>query len=103
MNTKGFPRVPVKITPAYGFSYISERSLRECLGRRQFRHDEMKQVAEWFAAYEPQPSCAFCGDKQVHRWDHLIPIREDGETVVGNMVMACQPCDDSKGRRLFAE
>ncbi|MCH9052803.1 MAG: HNH endonuclease [Proteobacteria bacterium] len=98
-----FPRAPIKITPAFGFSYISERALREGLGRRQFGREEMEKVKEWFSEYEPQPACAFCGSSTVRRWDHLIPIRNNGETVLGNMVLACQPCDDSKGKRSFKE
>ena len=102
-NKPGFPRTPIKITPAFGFSYITERALREGLGRRKFGRQEMEKVVEWFRQYEPQPVCAFCGSSTVRRWDHLIPIREDGETVLGNMVLACQPCDDSKGKSSFKE
>ena len=98
-----FPRTPIKITPAFGFSYITERALREGLGRRQFGREEMEKVKEWFRQYEPQPACAFCGSSTVQRWDHLIPIRGNGETVLGNMVLACQPCDDSKGQASFKE
>ena len=97
------PPAPKKITPAFGFSYIAQRALREGLGRRAFARDEMEQVVKWFSQHERQPACAFCGDSAVQRWDHLIPIREDGETVLGNMVLACQQCDDSKGRASFKE
>lgn len=97
-----FPSTPKKITPAFGFSYI-ERAIREGLGRRQFARQEMVKVGEWFCKYEPQPACAFCGSPTVPRWDHLVPISEGGETVLGNMVLACQPCDDSKGKSSFKE
>lgn len=43
-----------------------------------------------------EPECIFCGDKNVKRWDHLVPVKKGGETVLGNMVPACGPCDDSK-------
>ncbi len=102
-NKWKLPRAPKRITPAFGFSYIAERAIREGLGRRQFGDDEMAKVVEWFAQYEPQPACVFCGSPDVRRWDHLIPIREDGETVLGNMALACQPCDDSKGKKPFEE
>ena len=52
---------------------------------------------------ERQSACAFCGSRKVDRWDHLIPIRENGETVPGNMVLACETCDDSKGRVSFKQ
>ena len=103
MPSHDLPHAPIKITPASGFSYIAERSLRECLGRRQFGTREMSQVVEWFRKHEPQPCCAFCGSPQVHRWDHLNAIRKDGETVIGNLVLSCQRCDDSKGQRLFGD
>ena len=32
----------------------------------------------------------------MQRWDHVVPIKEGGETVLGNMVLACARCDDSK-------
>ena len=102
-NKPAFPRAPKRMTPAVGFSYISERAIREGLGRREFRREEMEKVKEWFRQYEPQPACAFCGSSTVQRWDHLIPIRGNGETVLGNMVLACQPCDDSKGQASFKE
>lgn len=103
MIGRKLPAAPKKITPAFGFSYITERALREGLGKRQFGLSEMASVVKWFERYEPQPCCAFCGKSDVRRWDHLIPIRNDGETVVGNMVLACQTCDDSKGRTPFIE
>ena len=107
MTDKSLPRAPVKITPAYGFSYISERALREGMGRRQFGQTEMRQVIRWFsetdAEYQQNPSCVYCGCVDPGRWDHLIPIRLDSETILGNMVLACQPCDDSKGKKQFRE
>lgn len=30
------------------------------------------------------------------RWDHVVPIIRGGDTVLGNMVLACATCDDSK-------
>ena len=60
------PRVPGRTTPAFGFSYI-ERSLKDCLGKRQFGQAEKNAVVEYFEKWEPQPSCAFCGSTQVAR------------------------------------
>jgi hypothetical protein len=103
MMDRKLPPAPKKITPAFGFSYIKERALREGLGKRRFGLSEMASVVKWFEQYEPQPCCAFCRNSNVQRWDHLIPVRNDGETVLGNMVLACQPCDDSKGGTPFIE
>ena len=35
--------------------------------------------------------------------DHVVPVMSDGGTVLGNMVLACSRCDDSKGRSNFDE
>ncbi|MGH2359363.1 MAG: HNH endonuclease [bacterium] len=53
----------------------------------------MDQVLAFFG--EP-PTCVFCGSPDVARWDHLVPVNLGGDTVVGNMVPACQRCDDSR-------
>jgi 5-methylcytosine-specific restriction endonuclease McrA len=37
----------------------------------------------------------------VSRWDHLVSIYQGGETVLGNMVLSCAPCDNSKGKQPF--
>ena len=39
----------------------------------------------------------------MRRWDHLIPVNRGGETVLGNMVPACDRCDDSKRGLPFEE
>ena len=94
-----FPRVPQRMTPGVAFSMV-DRALRDCLAKRQFGKAEIEQVLEFFN--KDIPECVFCGNKDVKRWDHLIPIRNGGETVLGNMVLACTSCDDSK-RDLFFE
>jgi len=86
------------MTSAYGFAYV-ERALREGIGRRAFRAKEIALVAAFFG--EPL-RCVYCDSPEVGRWDHLVPVVSGGETVVGNMVPACAPCDDSKSKRHFA-
>lgn len=87
------PKVPGRTTPGFAFSILN-RALRECLGRRQFGNAEIQHVLAFFGNNPPR--CAFCGDDDVKRWDHLVPIKNGGETVLGNMVPACATCDDSK-------
>jgi hypothetical protein len=43
-----------------------------------------------------RPECAFCGSPDVRRWDHLVAVTQDGEAVLGNMVLACARSDDSQ-------
>lgn len=83
--------------PATAFKYL-ERALQEGLGRREFGSADMRQVKEFFGA---PISCVYCGSDDWDRWDHLVPAISGGESVLGNMVTACQPCDDSKGSRPF--
>ena len=61
----------------------------------------MAQVLAFFDTAEPE--CAFCGSSTVRRWDHLEPVSQGGETVLGNMVPACGRCDDSKQHLPFEQ
>ena len=94
------PPTPRKTTPAFGFAYI-DRALSDCFARRQFKRKEQKQVLDYFEQWEHQPACAFCGDPEVKGWDHIVPVSGGGETVLGNMVLACGSYDDSKGKQPF--
>jgi hypothetical protein len=60
----------------------------------------MAQIADFFG--EPL-SCVYCGSREIKRWDHLIAVTHGGETVLGNMVPACAPCDDSKQHKPYRE
>ena len=94
------PRVPQRTTPGFAFSMVN-RALSECLADRRFGKMEIKQVLEFFG--KDPPECVFCGSQDVKRWDHLVSIKEGGETVLGNMVPACASCDDSKQDKPFEE
>jgi hypothetical protein len=96
------PRVPGRTTPAFGFSYV-ERSLKDCLRERRFGADEKQEVVRFFEQWESQPECAYCGSTDVRRWDHVVPVMSGGAAVLGNMVLACSSCDDSKAQRVFDE
>jgi len=73
--------------------------LLEGIGRRKFGVEEMAKVAVFFG--EPV-RCVYCDGSEVERWDHLVPVVAGGETVLGNMVPSCAPCDDSKSKSDFA-
>jgi hypothetical protein len=87
------PRPPSRTTPGFAFSGL-ERAISECLGRRAFKKPEQEEILRHFGQQTAQ--CVFCGSPKVERWDHLVPIKDGGETVIGNMVPACAQCDDSK-------
>lgn len=46
------------------------------------------------------PLCFFCEKNAASTIDHLYPRTLGGETVMGNLVPACGPCNGVKGERL---
>jgi len=97
---KDLPLSPSRTTTGFAFS-ILDRAIREGIARRKFGKTEKAQVLEFFD--NSTPECVYCGSKDVKRWDHLVPIRNGGDTVLGNMVLACARCDDSKQHFEFEE
>ena len=95
------PRAPQRITPSFAFSYI-ERSIQEGLTLRKFGRPEMDEVLRFFFDGR-DPECVYCGSEDVRRWDHLVPVMAGGDTIVGNMVLACSQCDDSKQATEFEQ
>ena len=88
------PRAPQRMTPAFGFSFV-KRAIQEGLTLRKFRRHEMDEVVTFF--YDTRdPECVYCGSADVRRWDHVVPVMQGGDTVIGKMVLACATCDDSK-------
>ncbi|MBN2002853.1 MAG: HNH endonuclease [Anaerolineae bacterium] len=87
------PRVPQRTTTGFVFSLV-ERALQEGIAKRQFGKAEIEQVLAFFG--DEPPECVYCGDHNVVRWDHLVPVSRGGETVLGNIVPSCARCDDSK-------
>jgi hypothetical protein len=87
------PKVPERTRPSFVFSLL-ERSLQDCLGKRKFGKHEIGLYLNFFE--QAVPECAYCGSIAVQRWDHIVPLLKGGETVLGNMVLACAQCDDTK-------
>jgi hypothetical protein len=94
------PETPGRITPGFIFGDF-ERMLEECLSDRKFGKAEKLKVLEYFG--DESPRCVYCGSTEVRRWDHLVAVRSGGETVLGNLVPACAPCDNTKGKTPFDE
>jgi hypothetical protein len=96
-------KLPQKMSVGFGLSMIN-RALCEAFVDKE--RDSIHDVREgWskFARTHHISGCAYCGDAQTSRWDHLIPVQKGGETVVGNMIPVCQSCDDSKQDKKFDE
>ena len=90
-------KAPTKITAARSL-YMLDRAMRERLLERAFGTEHLLRATEYFRQAGVE-GCIYCGSAQVERWDHLVSVRSGGATILGNMVPACQPCDDSKGSR----
>jgi len=88
------------MTTGFAFSYI-ERCIKENLASRKFGKKEMEAVINQLCSGHPR--CIYCGSPDVGRWDHLYPVARGGDTVLGNMVPACNRCDDSKQDHAYAE
>jgi hypothetical protein len=88
---------PVRITAARAL-YMLDRAMRERLLDRAFGTDERLRATAYFQQSGVE-GCIYCGSPNVERWDHLVSVRSGGATVLGNMVPACQRCDDSKGSK----
>lgn len=46
--------------------------------------------------------CAYCGsslDEKEMQFEHIIPVVDGGETMLGNIVPVCSKCNSSKGKK----
>lgn len=52
-------------------------------------------------------ACFYCGEQLMEQWlytlDHLIPKSKGGRTMLSNFVLACAPCNQSKGDKSWVE
>jgi len=74
-------------------------SLKACLRIRRFNKDEQRFAVEFFG----EPICGYCGNDNPTRWDHIVPVAKNGATVLGNMMLSCSECDNSKSQVDFAK
>ena len=79
ITVPSLPRAPQRITPAFAFSFV-DRAVREGLTLRQFGRPEMNKVVRFFYTNQ-EPECVYCGNNEVRRWDHLVPVMKGGDTV----------------------
>jgi hypothetical protein len=95
------PKAPTKITAARAL-YMLDRAMRERLLDRAFGTEHLLRATKYFQE-AGVAGCIYCDSPHVERWDHLISVRAGGATILGNMVPACQPCDDSKGSKDYRD
>jgi hypothetical protein len=75
--------------------YQLKRSILENVLENNYDDKEYAQALKYFNG------CAFCGDPNATRKDHLIPVISNGDFTSNNIVPACQKCDDSKGQKEY--
>lgn len=56
-------------------------------------------IREWEREQELPKECVFCGSKQDLTTDHLIPRNRGGTDAADNLVIACKPCNSSRGEK----
>lgn len=76
-----------------GLSLI-DRAVKESFAARCTRQD-LERIRSYFLGLG-ELRCLYCGSDKPSRWDHLHAVSRGGDTVPGNLVPACQRCDDSK-------
>jgi 5-methylcytosine-specific restriction endonuclease McrA len=88
-------KLPRKTSPGLGLSLV-DRAVNEFFADR--RGEDLQTAMKYFTN-AGAPHCFYCGKLNPNRWDHFHPVTKGGDTVVGNLVPACQQCDDSKQDR----
>ncbi len=85
-------------------NYHVSRGLREIIAPRQTMPNE-----KWEAIKKIfEGKCAYCGEGPTRKnrgivADHVVPATEFGEFVEGNVIPACQTCNDSRGNKNWLE
>jgi hypothetical protein len=86
-------KLPIKMSAGLGLSLI-DRAVKESFAAR-CRKSDLELVRKYFSSLGSL-QCIYCGSDNPARWDHLHAVSRGGDTVPGNLVPACQRCDDSK-------
>lgn len=56
-------------------------------------------IREWEGEQELPKECVFCRSISDLTTDHLIPRSRGGDDSADNLVLACQPCNASRGKK----
>ena len=88
-------RTPGDLTPGHNAArYELERQSPGLL-----RSDRIRLLHRWM---HQGRSCAYCSSPGT-TVDHVVPLFKGGSNFEGNLVPACRPCNNSKGRWLLVE
>ena len=93
----------------YEYAKLISRSAYKSL-QRPFITDRFKKlrdgeitisgtIREWEKEQELPKQCVYCGSIADLTTDHLIPRSRGGDESADNVVLACQPCNASRGEK----
>jgi hypothetical protein len=93
----------------YEYAKLISRSAYKSL-QRPFITDRFKKlrdgeitisgtIREWEREQELPKQCVYCGSIRDLTTDHLIPRSRGGDESADNVVLACQPCNASRGEQ----
>jgi hypothetical protein len=93
----------------YEYAKLISRSAYKWL-QRPFTTDRFKKlregeitisgtIREWEKEQELPKQCVYCGSIRDLTADHLIPRSRGGDESADNVVLACQPCNASRGEK----
>lgn len=86
-------KLPIKTSAGVGL-YMLDRAVKEFYASR-CTTVQLREIEAYFRK-DGEVRCIYCQASNPERWDHLHPVSRGGDTVPGNLVPACQRCDDSK-------
>jgi 5-methylcytosine-specific restriction endonuclease McrA len=86
-------KLPIKMSAGLGLSLV-DRAVKESFAVR-CKQEDLERIRHYFLGLGAL-RCLYCGSGNPDRWDHLHAVSRGGDTVPGNLVPACQRCDDSK-------
>ena len=86
-------KLPIKMSAGLGLSLL-DRAVKEFFAERCTK-DDLELIRQYFLRAGPL-RCLYCASENPSRWDHLHAVSRGGDTIPGNLVPACQRCDDSK-------
>ena len=90
----------------------TDNAARRAISKANWRHSRRAQFAgayitakQWAELVDQHEGrCAYCGvSPNVLTQDHVVPVNRGGAHSIDNIVPACQPCNSSKGDKLFDE
>ncbi|MGV0796058.1 HNH endonuclease signature motif containing protein [Mycolicibacterium elephantis] len=71
------------------------RAIRARVYARKRDVEPLPVVAQQSLMEHFEGLCAYC-DNIATTWNHIVPVRDGGRTVAGNVVPACVSCNSSK-------